>query len=112
MRKDSGAIVSAVTASPWVRSAPCYSLARVTAISAMHTKTYTVSCHWDSEASVWYVAESDVPGLVTEAPTLEAMEAKLMRMIPELLELNEGLEGPVAVPFELIARKRELVQLP
>lgn len=77
----------------------------------MQTKTYSVNCLWDPEARVWYVAESDVPGLVTEAPTLEEMEAKLMRMIPELLELNEGLERPVAVPFELVARKRELVRL-
>lgn len=77
----------------------------------MQTKTYSVNCQWDPEARVWYVAESDVPGLVTEAPTLEEMEAKLMRMIPELLELNEGLERPVAVPFELVARKRELVRL-
>jgi predicted RNase H-like HicB family nuclease len=77
----------------------------------MHTKTYSVSCQWDSETSVWYVAESDVPGLVTEASTLEELEAKLMRMIPELLELNEGLERPVTVPFELVARKRELAQL-
>jgi predicted RNase H-like HicB family nuclease len=77
----------------------------------MHTKTYSVSCQWDPEASVWYVAESDVPGLVTEASTLEELEVKLMRMIPELLELNEGLERPVTVPFELVARKRELAQL-
>jgi predicted RNase H-like HicB family nuclease len=77
----------------------------------MHTKTYSVSCHWDPEASVWYVADSDVPGLVTEAPTLEEMEAKLIRMIPELLELNAGLARPVAVPFELVARKRELAKL-
>lgn len=80
-------------------------------ISIMHTKTYSVSCQWDPEASVWYVADSDVPGLVTEASTLEEMEAKLIRMIPELLALNEGLERPVAVPFELIARKRELAHL-
>jgi predicted RNase H-like HicB family nuclease len=84
---------------------------KVVASPAMHTKTYSVSCQWDSEASVWYVAESDVPGLVTEASTLEELEAKLMRMIPELLELNEGLERPVTVPFELVARKRELAQL-
>lgn len=77
----------------------------------MHTKSYTVACQWDPEASVWYVSESDVPGLVTEAPTLEDMEAKLLRMIPELLELNEGLGRHEAVPFELIARKRELAQL-
>lgn len=77
----------------------------------MQTKTYSVTCQWDSEANVWYVADSDVPGLVTEAPTLEQMEVKLLRMIPELLELNEGLGRPVSVPFELVARKRELAQL-
>jgi predicted RNase H-like HicB family nuclease len=77
----------------------------------MHTKSYTVACQWDPEATVWYVSESDVPGLVTEAPTLEEMEAKLMRMIPELLELNDGLAPHEAVPFELVARKLELAQL-
>lgn len=63
----------------------------------MHTKTYRVSCEWDPQAGVWYVADADVPGLITETPTLEEMEAKLMRMIPELLALNDGLEWPVAV---------------
>jgi predicted RNase H-like HicB family nuclease len=77
----------------------------------MSGKTYTVTCQWDSDASVWYVAESDVPGLVTEADTLEALEAKLLRLIPELLELNEGSALHNGVPFELIARKRELAQL-
>lgn len=77
----------------------------------MHSKSYTVACQWDPEANVWYVSESDVPGLVTEAPTLEALEAKLLRMIPELLELNEGPGTDRTVPFELIARKRELAHL-
>ncbi len=77
----------------------------------MHSKSYTVTCQWDPDAGVWYVAESDVPGLVTEASTLEQMEAKLLRMIPELLQLNEGPSAHgAAVPFELIARKRELAQ--
>lgn len=40
----------------------------------MATRTYTVTCEWDSEVSVWYVSESNVPGLATEAATLEAME--------------------------------------
>jgi predicted RNase H-like HicB family nuclease len=38
----------------------------------MSTKRYTVTCHWDEEAEVWYVAETDVPGLATEAATVEA----------------------------------------
>jgi predicted RNase H-like HicB family nuclease len=73
-------------------------------------RTYTVSCEWDAEARVWYVAESDVPGLVTEAPTLEVLEAKLHQMIPELLELNGGLDPHQAVPFELITHKHELAR--
>jgi len=41
------------------------------------------------------VAESnDVPGLVTEAPTLEALQAKIRVLVPELLELNR--QGPDA----------------
>ena len=73
-------------------------------------RTYTVSCEWDAEAHVWYVAESDVPGLATEAPTLEGMEAKLHRMIPELLELIAELPPHQAIPFELITHKHELAR--
>jgi predicted RNase H-like HicB family nuclease len=74
----------------------------------MDTHTYTVTCHWDNEARVWYVADSDVLGLATEADTLEQMEQKLLAMIPELLELNEPAHEQRPVPFELIARKHEL----
>jgi hypothetical protein len=43
---------------------------------------------WDDEAGVWVAESEDVPGLVTEAPTIERLVAKLQVMIPELLELN------------------------
>jgi predicted RNase H-like HicB family nuclease len=70
-------------------------------------KTYTVTCYWDDEAHVWYVAETDVPGLATEAATIEEMEQKLTQVIPELLRLNNAGESRERVPFDLIARKRE-----
>jgi predicted RNase H-like HicB family nuclease len=73
----------------------------------MSTKSYTVACLWDHEAHVWYVAETDVPGLATEAATLEEMERKLLQMIPELLDLNDVGRPRQRVPFELIARKQE-----
>jgi predicted RNase H-like HicB family nuclease len=77
----------------------------------MSIHRYTVTCLWDDEARVWYVAESDVPGLVTEADTIEEMERKLLDMIPELLELNGALPPQrQPVPFELIARKHELAR--
>jgi predicted RNase H-like HicB family nuclease len=74
---------------------------------SMSTKSYTVACFWDDEAHVWYVAETDVPGLATEAATLEEMERKLLQMIPELLQLNDADHPRQRVPFELIARKQE-----
>ena len=41
----------------------------------------------------------DVPGLATEAPTLEALTEKLRILIPELLEVNQLLtpEQPEAI---------------
>lgn len=66
---------------------------------------YTVEARFDEEAAVWYVSKSDVPGLATEADTVEALIAKLRVMIPELLECNGAPEddSDVDVPFELIA---------
>jgi len=49
---------------------------------------FTVRCEWDADANVWYVEDSDVPGLAAEAPTIEAMEQLLTRRVPELLKLN------------------------
>jgi predicted RNase H-like HicB family nuclease len=48
----------------------------------------TVTAFWDAEASVWVTESADVPGLITEAATLEALSTKLETMIPELLEAN------------------------
>ena len=65
---------------------------------------YTVSITWDDEACVWYVSSTDVPGLVTEAPSYEAMLAKLEVMVPEMLEEN-GIANSMDVPFELLAQR-------
>jgi hypothetical protein len=59
---------------------------------------------WDPEASV-YVAESDdVPGLATEADSLDALARKLYVMIPELLDLNNGEFGE-DVPIDLLVQQ-------
>jgi Domain of unknown function (DUF1902) len=49
---------------------------------------FKINVQWDDEARVWYVEDSNVPGLVAEAPTVEAMQALLHVRVPELLELN------------------------
>lgn len=51
-------------------------------------KPFYVHAEWDAEAGVWVAESNDVPGLATEAATVEALVAKLETMIPELLAAN------------------------
>ncbi|MGH7844165.1 MAG: DUF1902 domain-containing protein [Candidatus Binatia bacterium] len=51
----------------------------------------TVKAVWDDEAKVWVAESDDVPGLITEAPSPDALSTKLAILIPELLEANHAL---------------------
>ena len=79
----------------------------------METKQITVNAEWDPEAKVWVATSDDVPGLITEAETVEALAEKLSVMIPELLEANGILVGSAAreVPINLIAHREQLISL-
>lgn len=44
-----------------------------------------IDAFWDDEARVWVATSEDIPGLVTEADTVESLLAKLRVIIPELL---------------------------
>jgi len=67
-------------------------------------KILFIRAEWDDDARVWVATSDDVPGLATEADTLEQLSTKLESMVPELLDANGYPEGP-DVPFELLARK-------
>ncbi len=67
-------------------------------------KTLFVRAEWDEIASVWVATSDDVPGLVTEAETIEILSSKLNNIIPELLALN-GVVMMQEIPFELLARR-------
>ncbi len=67
-------------------------------------KVLFIGAEWDAEATVWVATSDDVPGLATEAETLDALAAKLECMVPELLDANAYPEGP-DIPFELLARR-------
>ena len=45
-----------------------------------------INAFWDEEAQVWVAESTDVPGLCTEASSLELLQQKIQVMIPELLE--------------------------
>lgn len=72
---------------------------------------YTVTCRWDEEGGVWYVAASDVPGLATEAETLDELVRKLEDLIPELLELSDQLPPTPDIDFVVHAERRARTSL-
>jgi len=66
----------------------------------------TVEAMWDEEAGVWVATSEDIPGLVTEAETLEALRAKLIDIVPELIRENGVAAGSdPSLPIEIIARQ-------
>lgn len=78
----------------------------------MNRQEFKVEVRWDHEAEVWYVADSDVPGLVAEAEKIPEMVCKLRVLVPELLELNSDLVGPDSpdVPVNLVVRHEETIR--
>jgi hypothetical protein len=80
----------------------------------MATITFTVSCDWDPEAEVWYVSDSDVPGLSAEAPTHEEMAELLQRRVCELVQLNRpdlADKETRKPPVELLIQSREKLSI-
>jgi predicted RNase H-like HicB family nuclease len=72
-------------------------------------KIYFIRAEWDEEAKAWVATSDDVPGLVTEAETMEALSSKLEIMIPELLAEN-GYPDINEICYEVLARKFSVTQ--
>ncbi len=46
---------------------------------------YTVNLEWDNDANVWIATSEDVPGLVLESGSFDALLERVRFAIPELL---------------------------
>lgn len=79
----------------------------------MASFTYRVQANWDPEAQVWVATSEDVPGLATEAATIETLTEKLRIMVPELLEANQLLSHGESdrIAFELTSHRQETILL-
>lgn len=51
---------------------------------------YKVNFSWDEEASVWIAQSDDIPGLVLESGSLDALMERVRYAAPELIELNKS----------------------
>ena len=77
--------------------------------TALVHKIYLIRADWDPEAAVWVVTSDDIPGLVTEAVTLEALIGKLQGMMPKLLQAN-GEAASQEIAYELLAKRFDVAQ--
>jgi hypothetical protein len=81
----------------------------------MRGRPYTVEARWDSEARVWVAESDDVPGLATEAASLDQLIKKLRVMIPDLLQANRRIRGGLRrvseLPISIIAHYDEHLRL-
>ena len=68
-----------------------------------HDHRFEVRAFWDDEAKVWVATSDDVPGLATEAGSMDDLLRKLRVMVPELLELNGVIPSEhEETPFQVV----------
>lgn len=79
----------------------------------MFKKDIKVEAFWDEEAKVWVASSDDVPGLITEASTVELLIQKLRILIPELFRANNIATDKemVDIPVYLLGRWQEVIKL-
>lgn len=68
----------------------------------------TVTCCWDPEAEVWFVADSSIPGLAADAESIDELVNKIRPMVLDLIESGSQPRREVKsddasdVPFDLL----------
>jgi predicted RNase H-like HicB family nuclease len=55
---------------------------------------WTIRTDYDLEAGVWYVAESDIPGLAVDGATFEELAHKAGQHLPDLLDIHRDSLSP------------------
>jgi len=78
-------------------------------------KIIVVKAAFDPEARVWFVEESDLPGLNLEADRLEDLVEKLPGAVRDLLETGASggeYDKSQDIPIELIAHASTKVRRP
>ena len=60
---------------------------------------------WDAEARVWIAESDDVPGLVLESGSFDALIERVRFTVPELLELNGT--APASIQLRMVSERCE-----
>ena len=67
---------------------------------------YIVNLNWDSEADVWIATSEDIPGLVLESGSFDALLERVRFVVPELPSMNPPQKTPLNLVFQSQRRER------
>ncbi|MBQ4629635.1 MAG: DUF1902 domain-containing protein [Clostridia bacterium] len=70
---------------------------------------YIINLTWDGEAGVWIAESDDIPGLVLESGSYDALVERVRFAIPELIELNKPVA--VAPTITFLSKRQERIAL-
>lgn len=74
-------------------------------MARQHRHPVEVHALWDAEAGVWAAEGENLPGLVTEAESIDALMAKLRIMVPELLSYSPDLAARLGPEIHLVSER-------
>ena len=67
-----------------------------------------IKFRWDEDAAVWTATSDDVPGLVLESGSFDALLERVKQAVPELLKLNDSAAGDYRLSFSTEREDRVL----
>jgi len=67
---------------------------------------YVVNFLWDNQAHVWIATSDDVPGLVLEHGSFDALLERVRMAVPELLALNAPGTGDIFIHYNTQRQER------
>jgi len=70
--------------------------------------TCKVNLVWDYESDRWHTETDDVPGLVLESGSFDALVEKVKLIAPDMLEMNCDYTGPIQ--FDFSAQRVETIR--
>lgn len=70
---------------------------------------YIVNLTWDEEACVWIATSEDIPGLVLESGSFDALLERIRFAAPEMLSLNHAQTSPIFLTF--LSERHERIAL-
>jgi hypothetical protein len=67
----------------------------------MDKAMYAIKIMWDDEARVWIATSSELPGLVLESGSVDALIERVKVAVPELLEIDKARCEGVSLDFNM-----------